>query len=62
MLVEPVDSSLFYFILFLFCLIAFLFLYCKSMYNSIALRPAVSWFVPLSAANREYTGWLKDRV
>ena len=29
---------------------------------SIALRPALSVFVPLSAANREYTGWLKDKV
>ena len=29
---------------------------------SIAVRPAVSGFIPLSAANREYTGWLKDRV
>ena len=29
---------------------------------SIAVRPTVSGFVPLPAANREYTGWLKDRV
>ena len=29
---------------------------------STAVRPAVSGFVPSSAANREYTGWLKDRV
>ena len=29
---------------------------------SIAVRPAVSGFVPSSALNREYTGWLKDRV
>ena len=28
----------------------------------IAVRPAVSGFVSLSAANREYTGGLKDRV
>ena len=34
---------------------------CKYIY-SIAVRLAVSGFVPLSAANREYTGWLKDRV
>ena len=26
------------------------------------MRPAVSGFVSLSATNREYTGWLKDRV
>ena len=29
---------------------------------SIAVQPVVSGFFPLSAANREYTGWLKDRV
>ena len=29
---------------------------------SIYVRPTVSGFVPLSAANREYTGWLKDRM
>ena len=29
---------------------------------SIVEGPAVSEFVPLSAANTEYTGWLKDRV
>ena len=29
---------------------------------AIAVRPAVSGLVALSAANRECTGWLKDRV
>ena len=29
---------------------------------SIAVRTAVSGFVPSLAVNREYTGWLKDRV
>ena len=29
---------------------------------SIALRPAVLGFVPLLAANREYSAWLKDRI
>ena len=29
---------------------------------STAVRPAVLGFVPSSAAKREYSGWLKDRV
>ena len=29
---------------------------------SISVQLAVSGFVPSSAANRKYTGWLKDRV
>ena len=34
----------------------------KSCIFSIAVRHAVFGFVLLSAANREYTGWLNDRV
>ena len=34
----------------------------KKYIFSIAVQPAFSGFVTLSAANRECTGWLKDRV
>ena len=33
---------------------------CFSIFST-AVRPAVSGFAPLSTANREHTGWLKDR-
>ena len=44
--------------------LAFLKIYiCIYIYIfSIAVWPAVSAFVPLSVANRQYTGWLKDSV
>ena len=36
--------------------------YRGSTVFSIAVQPAISGFVTSSSANREYTGWLKDKV
>ena len=50
------------------CGLLVLFFFIKSFTQNqihifpISVWPAVSGFVPLSAANIDYTGWLKDRI